>query len=82
VPDPLALVQGERLRKAVEALLHRLPLTQRVAFDLIDLQGISPGDAAQMLDIRAGTLRVNLLRARRSMRRLMLQGAMEKTDET
>jgi RNA polymerase sigma-70 factor (ECF subfamily) len=82
VPDPLALVQGERLRKAVEALLHRLPLTQRVAFDLIDLQGISPGEAAQMLDIRAGTLRVNLLRARRTMRRMMLQGAREKTDET
>jgi RNA polymerase sigma-70 factor (ECF subfamily) len=82
LPDPLATVQGERLRKAIEALLHRLPVTQRIAFDLIDLQGYSPSDAAQMLDIRDGTLRVNLLRARRTMRRLMLQTVKEETHET
>jgi DNA-directed RNA polymerase specialized sigma24 family protein len=56
-------------------LLCTLPTSQRCAFDLVDLQGFAPVDAARMLGLRPGTLRVNLLRARRAMRGRMLAAA-------
>jgi RNA polymerase sigma-70 factor (ECF subfamily) len=71
--DPLDEVGSEQLRRNIDFLLRRLPLAQRQVFDLIDLQGFAPAEVAEMLSMKPGTVRVNLLRARRAMRRHMLQ---------
>jgi len=70
--DPIDVIDDERVRDRIDRLLYALPTGQRCAFDLVDLQGCTPADAAHMLGIRPGTLRVNLLRARRALRRSML----------
>jgi len=72
-PDPLAELDDRQLRRHLEDMLLRLPRAQRQAFDLIDLQGLSAAEAGEMLSMRPGTLRVNLVRARRAMRRHMLR---------
>jgi RNA polymerase sigma-70 factor (ECF subfamily) len=70
--DPVDTIEDARVRDHIVTLLLELPASQRCAFDLVDLQGCSPADAAAMLGIRAGTLRVHLLRARRALRRRIL----------
>ena len=47
-------------------------MTQREVFDLVDLQGLKPREAADLLEMNPNTLRVHLFRARRSMRKEML----------
>ena len=60
--------------RTATALLQRtmksLSSQQRAAFDLVDVQGVSSADAADMLDIAPATLRVHLHRARQSLRAL------------
>ena len=58
-------------------LVHRyfadLPARQREVFDLVDLQGHAAADVAEMLGANPATVRVHLLRARRTIRERILQ---------
>ena len=47
-------------------------MRQREVFDLVELQGLKPIEAADLLEMNPNTLRVHLLRARRAMREEML----------
>ena len=47
-------------------------MRQREVFDLVDLQGLKPREAADLLEMNPNTLRVHLSRARRRMRKEML----------
>jgi len=49
-----------------------LPDRQREVFDLVDLQGYTPAEVAEMLDLNPGTVRANLFKARRSIRARIL----------
>lgn len=49
-------------------LMEELSPKQRAVFDLVDLQGHSPRDAAALLKMNDSTVRVHLLRARRALR--------------
>jgi len=75
VSDPTVAIEAERVRERVQHVLRALPPRQRAAFDLVDLQGYTPTEAAEMMDMRAGTLRVHLLRARRAIRARILADA-------
>lgn len=66
--DPLERIESLRIRDVVSRILETMPERQRVAFDLVDLQGFTPAEAADMLESNATTLRVHLLRARRTIR--------------
>jgi RNA polymerase sigma-70 factor (ECF subfamily) len=66
--DPLDRIESLRIRDIVSRILVTLPERQRVAFDLVDLQGFTPSEAADMLESNPTTLRVHLLRARRTIR--------------
>jgi RNA polymerase sigma-70 factor (ECF subfamily) len=66
--DPLERIESLRIRDIVSRILETMPERQRVAFDLVDLQGFTPAEAADMLESNATTLRVHLLRARRTIR--------------
>ena len=60
------------LTELVRGSLETLTGRQREVFDLVDLQGYSPAEAAAVLDMNATTVRVHLLRARRHVRTSIL----------
>ena len=70
--DPLDDIEMKRTLRLIRSLLTELPMRQREVFDLVDLQGLKPKEAAQLLEMNPNTLRVHLFRARRSMREEML----------
>lgn len=70
--DPLDDIELERILGLIRTLLSELPMTQREVFDLVDLQGLRPAEAAQLLEMNSNTLRVHLHRARQRMRNEML----------
>jgi RNA polymerase sigma-70 factor (ECF subfamily) len=61
------------LLDVVRGNLGTLPARQREVFDLIDLQGYTPAEAAVMLAMNGATVRVHLLRARRKLRTRILE---------
>lgn len=75
-PDPagelLDRIESERLVALVRTFLEELPERQRQVFDLVDLRGHAPAEVAAMLELEGGTVRAHLFRARRTMRRRML----------
>ena len=58
--------------RALLAHLDSLSPRQREVFELVDLRGVSATDASKQLGIDASTVRVLLLRARRTIRARML----------
>ena len=70
--DPLDDIEMKRTLRLIRTLLRELPMRQREVFDLVDLQGLEPKEAAELLEMNPNTLRVHLLRARRRMRSEML----------
>jgi len=61
-----------RLRRLVSAHFEALSPRQREVFELVELRGVPAGEVAERLGIEASTVRVLLLRARRTMRAKML----------
>ena len=70
--DPLDEIEMRRTLRLIRTLVTELPMMQREVFDLVDLQGLRPAEAARLLQVNPNTLRVHLLRARRRMRKAML----------
>ena len=70
--DPLDNIEMKRTLRLIRTLLSELPMRQREVFDLVELQGLKPIEAADLLEMNPNTLRVHLLRARRAMRKEML----------
>ena len=70
--DPLDDIDMKRTLRLIRTLLRELPKRQREVFDLVDLQGLEPREAAELLEMNPNTLRVHLLRARRRIRSEML----------
>ena len=70
--DPLDDIEMKRTLRLIRTLLRELPMRQREVFDLVDLQGLKPQEAADLLEMNPNTLRVHLFRARRKMRKEML----------
>lgn len=70
--DPLERVAALDVLGLVRTLLKELPARQREVFDLADLQGFTPAEVGEMLEMSAVTVRANLFRARRTMRARML----------
>ena len=70
--DPLDHIEMRRTVRLIRTLVTELPMTQREIFDLVDLQGLRPAEAARLLEMNPNTLRVHLMRARRRMRKEML----------
>lgn len=62
-----------RLVDLVRAQLAALPVRQREVFDLVDLQGRAPTEVAELLALDAATVRVHLLRARRTIRARVME---------
>ncbi len=66
--DPAEDLEQAEIRRRVEAAVARLPGRQRTVFRLLDVEGFSAEDAAEMLGLTAGTVRSHLSRARSALR--------------
>jgi RNA polymerase sigma-70 factor (ECF subfamily) len=71
--DPLDRIHAGDMAAAVRHFFTDLPTRQREVFDLADLQGYTPAEIADMLRMNPVTVRAHLLRARRALRRRLLE---------
>ncbi|MXY57398.1 MAG: RNA polymerase sigma factor [Gammaproteobacteria bacterium] len=70
--SPASDAERGELGELLQASFHDLPRRQREVFDLVELQGIPATQAAEILGIRATSVRGNLFKARRNLRRRIL----------
>ena len=70
--DPAEGVHAQAVAAVVRALFDELPPRQREVFYLADLEELSPVEIARRLGLSPATVRVHLLRARRSLRARIL----------
>lgn len=61
-------IDAERAGRQLLARLGGLPEAERMAIELVDLAGMSPGETAAAMGVSRGTLRVRLHRARTKLR--------------
>ncbi len=66
-------IDHQQLLRIVRAFFGELSDRQREVFDLVDLQGREPIEAAEMLEIDAATARTHLFRARRVIRERIME---------
>lgn len=71
--DEASRIDSNRAVELVSSFFEGLPAKQREVFDLADLQGHRPAEIAEMLGMNANTVRVHLFRARRFIRRKILE---------
>ena len=69
----LGRLHAEGVMEMIERVVQELPARQRELFDLIDLQGFTPSEAAEMLDMNPSTVRVHLFKARKRIRGWILE---------
>jgi RNA polymerase sigma factor (sigma-70 family) len=71
IEDLEARIDAQRRSREVLRRCARLPELERHAIELVDLEGLTPKEAAQSLGVPAGALRVRLFRARTKLRKDM-----------
>jgi RNA polymerase sigma factor (sigma-70 family) len=70
--DPGGRVDRERAATVIHELFAGLPRRQREIFDLVDLQGLSPAEAAERTGMKPVSVRANLFKARKAIRESLL----------
>jgi RNA polymerase sigma-70 factor (ECF subfamily) len=70
--DPGGRVDRERAATVIRELFTGLPARQREIFDLVDLQGLSPAEAAERTGMKSVSVRANLFKARKAIRESLL----------
>lgn len=70
--NPASDAERGELGDLLLSAFHELPSRQREVFDLVELQGIPAIEVAEILGIRATSVRGNLFKARRNLRRRIL----------
>jgi RNA polymerase sigma-70 factor, ECF subfamily len=73
-------IDAQRAGRALVTGLTTLPATDRAVIELVDLAGLPPKEAAQVLGITPGTLRMRLMRARARLRKAASPGLAHGTD--
>ena len=69
--DPALAAERAEVRRCVQAALDRLPLDQRVALVLVDMEGYSVDEASRLLDAAPGTVKSRCSRGRARLRALL-----------
>ena len=73
VEDPLLLLCRQEFMKQLRVVLAKLPQKQADAFILVRMKGYTTNDAAEIMKVRAVTVRSNLRYAHRKLRRELRQ---------
>lgn len=79
--EPERRMASGRFMDLVRRFFTDLSEGQRTVFYLVDLQGHSPHEVAEMLDANPNTVRAHLLKARRAIRSRLLEGHREVVEE-
>lgn len=79
-PDPARRIDAGRMATSVRDFFEELPPRQREVLELVDHQGMRAVDVAEALGIRPVSVRANLLKARRKVRRAILSRYPELTE--
>jgi len=79
--DPGERVERSETLEVVRAFFAQLPSRQREVFDLVELQGMTSADAADLLGIEPVSVRASLFKARRTLRARILATYPEWIDE-
>ncbi len=74
-------VDRGRLADLIAAFVHDLPKRQREVFQMSDLQGLSSPEIGAILELDPGSVRAALLKARRNLRRRILEKHPEFVEE-
>jgi RNA polymerase sigma-70 factor (ECF subfamily) len=80
-PGPAAQVERSELADVLRAFFDELPERQRQVFDLAELQGLPSTEVGERLGIDPVSVRVSLMKARRSLRRRILDAHPELVEE-
>ena len=72
--DVVARIDAERAGRELIAAMSALPDTDREVIELVDLVGMAPKDAAKVLGMSSGALRIRLFRVRGKVRDLASNG--------
>ncbi len=72
-PEETLLVEEERVE--IERLLHRLPMQQRIAVVMRDIEGLSYEEIAESMQVSLGTVKSRIARGREELKR-RLNGAL------
>jgi len=84
VPDEIGelidRIDAQRPGRALVTGLTVLPTADRAVIELVDLAGLQPKEAAQVLGIAPGTLRMRLMRARARLRKTASPDPAHDTD--
>lgn len=70
-PDPEAVARRRELAHVLAAALDALPIEQRVAFVLCEVEERSSAEVAEIVGAPEGTVRTRLFHARRKLRELL-----------
>jgi RNA polymerase sigma-70 factor (ECF subfamily) len=73
ITDPGGRVDQSRLLALVDSAAKALPPRQRELFELCDLQGLAPTEAAALIGMKAVTARASLFKARAALRKSILR---------
>jgi RNA polymerase sigma-70 factor (ECF subfamily) len=73
ITDPGGRVDLARLLALVDSAAKALPPRQRELFELCDLQGLAPTEAAALIGVKAVAARASLFKARAALRRSILR---------
>ena len=76
-----ARVDQERMRGLVATFIQDLPQRQREVFQLSEIEGLSSPEIGSILRLSPGSVRAALLKARRSLRRKILENHPEFVEE-
>jgi RNA polymerase sigma factor (sigma-70 family) len=75
VEELLERIDAERAGRGLIAALAMLPERERAVIELVDVAGLRPKDAATVLEVTPGTVRMRLMRARTRLRRQAARAA-------
>lgn len=73
ITDPGGRVDDARLLALVDAAAKALPPRQRELFELCDLQGLAPQEAAELIGLKPVAARASLFKARAALRQAILR---------
>lgn len=76
-PDLETVLDRRAVVDLVERFFDELPPRQREILDLVDFQGFTPAEVAEMLEMKGNTVRANLFKARRAIRERVLDARPE-----
>jgi RNA polymerase sigma-70 factor (ECF subfamily) len=74
-PPPDSAAEQSEIRTRVQRALEALPEQRRVAFRLVDVDGMGAAEAGRMMGISAGAVRAHVHHARRQLREALAEYA-------